>query len=148
MADYNRIVIKDGNGYTESFTKQVAAATLPGTLVKVDANGKYAVAGSGDDEARLLILGERDEIGETINTAYTADDTGKAYELIPNRTVQIRAVVANYSEGDALTNADNGLVQKATTNGQRVIGHIWRDQNVTTAGNFVVVRLGQGSVVA
>ena len=145
---YNRIVIKDGNGYTESFPAQVVAATKPGTLVKLDSNGKFAVASNTDDEARLFILGNRDYIGETLETAYTADDTGVGYELLPNRTAQIRAVVANYAVGDPLTIADNGLVQKATATGARVIGHIDRAVNITTAGNFVQVRLSQGSVVA
>lgn len=144
---FNRIVIKDGNGYTESFTKQVAAATLPGTLVKLDTNGKFAVAAAADDEQRLWILGDRDNAGDTVNTAYTADDTGVGYEIIPNRTVQIRAAVANYIEGDPVTNADSGYVQKATVAGSRVIGHIDRAQNITTAGDFVIVRLTQGSVV-
>ena len=145
---FNRIVIKDLTGYTESFTAQVAAATKPGTLVKFDSNGKFAVAGAGDDEARLFVLGNRDYIGETIETAYTADDTGVGYEIIPNRTVQIRAVVANYAQGDALTVADNGYVQKATTNGQAVLGHIDRAINITTAADFVQVRCSQGKVVA
>ena len=145
---YNRIVIKDGTGYTESFTKRLAAATKPGYLVKLDANGKFAVAANTDDEARLFVLGNRDYIGETIEDAYRADDSGVGYEIIPNRTVQIRAVVANYVEGDPLTVADNGLVQKATTAGQRVLGHIDFAHNVTTAGDFVTVRCSQGSVVA
>ena len=145
---FNRIVIKDLTGYTESFSAQVVAATKPGYLVKYDSNGKFAVAGSGDDEARLFVLGNRDYIGETIETAYNADDTGVGYEIIPNRTVQIRAVVANYAQGDPLTVADNGLVQKATTTGQAVLGHIDRAINITTAGNFVQVRCSQGKVVA
>ena len=141
----NRIVIKDGQ-YTESFTAQVAAATLPGRLVKLDSNGKFAVAGAGDDEARLFVLGERDYIGETINTAYTADDTGVGYELIPNRTVQIRAAAANYVKGDALTCGANGLAVKASTAGERVFGHVDQAKNVTTAAEFIKVRLSQGSV--
>ena len=145
---FNRIVVKDLTGYTESFSKQVAAATKPGTLVKLDSDGKFAVAANTDDEARLFVLGNRDYTGETIETAYTADDIGVGYEIIPNRTVQIRAVVANYAEGDALTVADNGYVQKATTTGQAVLGHIDRDENVATAGEFVLVRCSQGQVVA
>ena len=151
VGPFNRIVIKDGNGYTESFPAQVAAATKPGTLVKFDSNGKFAVAGAGDDEARLFILGERDYIGEILNDAYNADDTGVGYEIIPNRTVQIRAAAATYVVGDPITCGANGYAVKASTAGERVIGHVDRALTVAatdlgTNKQLLTVRLGQGSV--
>ena len=145
---FNRVVIKDGNGYIESFSAQVAAATKPLTLVKYDSNGKFAVADAGDDEARLFVLGNRDYIGETLETAYNADDTGVGYEIIPNRTVQLRATVGTYAKGDPLTVAANGLVQKATLANQAVLGHIDRGATITSGGsNIVQVRCSQGKVV-
>ena len=137
---YNRIVIKDGNRTTESFTKPVANAVKPGTLVKLNSSGNFTTAGSGDDNQRLFVLGDRDNFGETVETTYTANDTGIAYELIPNRTVQIRGIAATFTEGQPVTIADGGKVTATVGANDKVLGHV--DFTATVTDNQLVeVRL-------
>ena len=150
----NRIIVKDGNGYTESFPARIkalsgaaASASLrPGNVVKLllsgSDEGKFQVAaGTADADQRLFVLAERDYIGETINTAYTDGDTAHGYELIPNRTATIRSAVDNYVKGSPITLGTNGLIKLADTANEPVIGHADEKINIGTAGNFVKVRL-------
>ena len=140
----NRIVRKY-EGYLESFTEQLAATSKPGTVVKYDNAGKFAVAGADDNKERLFVLDARQALGESVDTSISANETVDAYEIVPDRTYDIRAANATYAKGTALTVSANGYVATAAT-GDRVIGHANSATTITTAGNLLTVRTSQGSI--
>lgn len=147
---YNRILVKDGNACTETFTKRVNAALKPGVLVKIALSGadigKFVVAGATDDKERLFALSNRMGLGETIDSTYAANDTAQAYEIIPNRTLNLRSVAGSFEVGTPVTLAASGAVTSTIADDDRIIGYA--DEKVTTTATqpFVIVRIVQGAI--
>ena len=140
----NRILIRAGGTVDETVSKQVTTALNPGVIVKI-ASGKFAVAGAGDDKERLFVLNGRSYRGTDLNSAYTADDVGDAYEILPSRCLQVRVANATYTEGTAVSVAANGGIATAAS-GDRVIGYIDATKTTTASDPFVNVAISQGAV--
>ena len=139
----NRILQKR-NGWVESYNKRVSAALLPGTLCVVNSSGQYAAAAADSDRELLYVLDGREYLGQANDQAYTAGDSGIAYEVQPERTFQIRAAAGTYGVNAKLTCAANGYVGAAGAN-DSVIGYHDGDASVTaTAGDLIFVRIAQG----
>ena len=111
----NKIVVKV-EGFLESFSAVLNGANtvkyLPGTIVKLNSSGQFVKAVATDANDRLFVLNTRDYLGDLVSTEQSGGDTAAAFELIPNRTVQLRAT------GAAL--ATNAKV-KVTANGQVIV---------------------------
>lgn len=97
MAIHRKIVIKH-EGTLESFAAKLDGANTvkytPGTIVKLNASGNFAKAAATDANDRLFVLNTRDYVGDLTSEEQSGGDTGNAFELIPNRTVQLRKTAA------------------------------------------------------
>lgn len=101
----------------ETINLPVAAGHTPGIAVKVTA-GKLAVA--TDATGRWFILGNRRFLGQDINTAYTADETGVAYRVEGEQEYYVRLTAAAYTVGQELTIGAGGVF-KAAASGEQVV---------------------------
>lgn len=84
----------------ETINFPVAGAYLPGIVV-----GKVAdeLVAADDATSRLLILSNRRFMGQDIDTAYVAGDTGVAYRAESDQEYQARFSAGTYAQGDELT---------------------------------------------
>lgn len=95
----------------ETINLPVASALLPGVVVKKNTTGGVAVA--ADATGRLLILGNRRFIGQDINTAYAANETGVQYRVEVDQEYNVRLAAAAYTVGQELTVGAGGIFKAA-----------------------------------
>ena len=116
MALHRKIVIKV-DGFLESFAAKLNGANTvkykPGEIVKLNSSGNFEKAAAADSNTRLFVLNTRDYVGDLLSEEQSGGDTASAFELIPNRTVQIRKITSG--AGNAIT--VNGDVQISGTAG-------------------------------
>jgi hypothetical protein len=93
---------------------KVAGAYLPGTFCTANATTlTQATTGVG----RLLLLSNREFIGQDLPDAYATGDTAVAYELQPGDNFIARFAAGTYTVGQELTVAASGrLAVAASTN--------------------------------
>ncbi|WP_242462173.1 hypothetical protein [Erwinia rhapontici] len=95
----------------ETINLPVAGAYLPGVVVKKNTTGGVTVA--ADAAGRLLILGNRRFIGQDINTAYAANETGVQYRVEVDQEYNVRLAAAAYTVGQELTVGAGGIFKAA-----------------------------------
>ena len=141
MAD--KIFVSAGGVDTLPVTLEarVTTALKPGTIVKVNTtDGKFAVAGASDDRAELLVLVNDEGTEQGVETAYTADDTGFAYRIIPGQKLNVRSTAVAWNPGQAVTVADSGQIAAAGAN-DVIVGFVESDYaSAVTAGDLVTIR--------
>lgn len=94
--------------------KTMAAALVPGVAVK-ESGTTYVAATVGT--GRNLLLGNRRQYGQDINTAYSIGETGEVYRMEPEQEYTARLAAAAYTNGQELTIGAGGVwVAAATTN--------------------------------
>ncbi|MFP2504631.1 hypothetical protein M975_1887 [Buttiauxella brennerae ATCC 51605] len=99
----------------ETINLPVTAASTPGIAVKI-ASGKLAA--STDATGRWLILGNRRFSGQTIDTAYAANETGVAYRVEGEQEYNVRLAAAAYTVGQEITIGAGGVFKAAATGNQ------------------------------
>ena len=93
-------------------TKPVATALLPGVFVEETATQLVALTTA---VAKMpLVLGASDFIGQDVATAYTAGDSGVAFEPRPGQYYQCRVAAAAYTAKQPLTIGASGYLTAAT----------------------------------
>lgn len=97
----------------ETLNLPVASALLPGVVVKKNTAGGVTV--SADATGRLLILGNRRFIGQDIDTAYAATETGVQYRVEVDQEYYVRLAAAAYTIGQELTVGAGGVFKAAAT---------------------------------
>lgn len=95
----------------ETINLQVAGAYLPGVVVKRNGTGGVTVA--VDTTGRLLILSNRRFIGQDINTAYAANESGVQYRVEVDQEYNVRLAAAAYTVGQELTVGAGGILKAA-----------------------------------
>lgn len=95
----------------ETLNLNVATALTPGVVVKKNTNGGVSVA--TDPTGRLLILGNRRFIGQDINTAYAAGETGVQYRVEVDQEYYVQLAAAAYTIGQDLTVGAGGVLKAA-----------------------------------
>lgn len=93
-------------------TKPVATALLPGVFVEETAT-QLAVITTAIAKMPLL-LGMIDFKDQDVTVAYTAGDTGVAYEVRPGQIYQARVAAATYTYKQPLTIGASGYLTAAT----------------------------------
>ncbi|MGA9606523.1 MAG: hypothetical protein WBR21_05825 [Rouxiella badensis] len=96
----------------ETITLNVATALSPGVVVKKNTNGGVSVA--ADPTGRLLILSNRRFLGQDINTAYAAGETGVQYRVEVDQEYYVQLAAAAYTIGQELTVGAGGVLKAAT----------------------------------
>jgi hypothetical protein len=101
----------------ETINLPVTAASNPGIAV-VKSAGKLAAATG--TTGRWLILGNRRFSGQTIDTAYAANETGVAYRAEGEQEYNVRLAAAAYTVGQEITIGAGGVFKAAATGNQVV----------------------------
>ena len=86
--------------------KTMAAALVPGVAVK-ESGTTYVAATVGT--GRNLLLGNRRQYGQDINTAYAVGETGEVYRMEPEQEYTARLAAAAYTKGQELTIGAGGV---------------------------------------
>lgn len=102
----------------ETINLPVASPYQPGIFVRKAANG--VVSAAADATGRLLILGNRRFIGQSIDTPYAATETGVQYRTEPDQEYYVQLAAAAYTVGQELTVGAGGVL-KAAAGGDIVI---------------------------
>lgn len=124
----------------------VAGAYLPGIMVTASATA-LTVATAASMEARLLVLGNADYVGQDLATAYASGDTGVAYEAQPGETYQVRLGAATYTANQMLTIGASGYLVAATA-GDVVYAYFKGTAGAVTAGTLTDVEIANSFVMA
>lgn len=123
----------------ETINVQISTALTPGVAVKKLA-AKATVA--ADAKGRIFILGNRRFYGQTIDTAYAADETAVLYRSEPEQEYYVQLVAAAYTIGQELTVGAGGVF-KAAAAGDVVLATFDEKANRTLAaqgfGDIVIV---------
>ena len=121
--------------------KQVTTALTPGTIVKVSTStDKFEVAGADDDRAELLVLTNDRGTEQGVDTAYTADDTGFAYRILPGQKLNVRSTAVAWNPGQAVTVAASGQIAAAGAS-DVILGFVEENYaSAVTAGDLVTIR--------
>lgn len=96
----------------ETINLPVSGDYLPGVVVKKNTASGVTVA--TDATGRLLILGNRRFIGQDINTAYAANETGVQYRVEVDQEYNVRLAAAAYTIGQELTVGAGGVLKSAS----------------------------------
>lgn len=112
----------------ETLNIAVTGAYLPGVAV-VTSTGTVAADGLG----RFGILSNRRMLGQDIDTAYAADETGIVYRVEPEQEYQVRTSAAAYTAGQELTVTTAGVF-KAAASGEAVVA-VCDGAKTTTSGS-------------
>lgn len=97
---------------------KTAGAYLPGTFCSASASTLTQATTAAQ---RVLLLANRDNYDQDVNTAYASGDTAVAYELVPTEKYLARFAAATYTYGQELTVAASGRLAAAST-GNVVVG--------------------------
>ena len=128
-----------------STSKPVTGALLPGTMVEETATNLIQLTTAIDK--RPLVLINSDFLGQDLVTAYTAGDTGIAFEPGVNDRFQIALAAATYTANQPLTIAAAGrLAAAATTN--PIVAYFADTPGVFTAGQLADVVWANSSAKA
>ena len=113
----------------------VASTPLPCSIVTWDANDKLVAAGASDTNDELFVLDKQRLRGQGIDTAYVADDPGRAYRCVTGLRTQVRLAAGSYTGQQALKLAASGQMQPASGT-DTIIAYLDRSDagTVTTAG--------------
>ena len=103
-----------------TITATIVGALLPGVLVKKTSTGSLTIAGSGDSDEDLYLLGQREWFEQGLQTAYKTGDSGVAWVLRPTLVYQCRLAAATYAVGDELTVGASGYLTKTVSTGEIV----------------------------
>ncbi len=95
----------------ETINLNVATALSPGVVVKKNTSGGVSVA--TDPTGRLLILSNRRFLGQDINTAYAAGETGVQYRVEVDQEYYVQLAAAAYTIGQELTVGAGGVLKAA-----------------------------------
>ena len=90
-------------------TLKFTAATLPGLAVSITA-GQFVLAATSKTD--FFITHNRAYIGETVDTAVPAGETGEAFKPVPQYEFNVRFAAATYAPGAVLSIA-NGQFKAA-----------------------------------
>lgn len=93
----------------DSRTLKFTASTLPGLAVSITA-GQFVLAATS--RADFFITHNRAYIGETVDTAIPAGETGEAFKPVPQYEFNVRFAAATYAPGAVLSIA-NGQFKAA-----------------------------------
>ena len=96
----------------ETINLPVAAASNPGIAVTKSAGKLAAATGT---TSRWLILGNRRFSGQTIDTAYAANETGVGYRVEGEQEYNVRLAAAAYTVGQEITIGAGGVFKAAAT---------------------------------
>nr|UVX56649.1 MAG: protein of unknown function DUF2190 [Bacteriophage sp.] len=111
----------------ETINVQIATALTPGVAVKkLAANATVAT----DAKGRIFILGNRRFYGQTIDTAYAANETAVLYRAEPDQEYYVQLAAAAYTIGQELTVGAAGVF-KAAASGDVVIAFFDEKANRT-----------------
>lgn len=111
----------------ETINVQIATALTPGVAVKkLAANATVATHAEG----RIFILGNRRFYGQTIDTAYAANETAVLYRAEPGQEYYVQLAAAAYTIGQELTVGAAGVF-KAAAAGDVVIAFFDEKANRT-----------------
>lgn len=111
----------------ETINVQIDTALTPGVAVKkLAANATVATGAKG----RIFILGNRRFYGQTIDTAYAANETAVLYRAEPDQEYYVQLAAAAYTIGQELTVGDAGVF-KAAAAGDVVIAFFDEKANRT-----------------
>lgn len=123
----------------ETINVQISTALTPGVAVKKLA-AKATVA--ADAKGRIFILGNRRFYGQTIDTAYAADEMAVLYRSEPEQEYYVQLAAAAYTIGQELTVGAAGVF-KAAAAGDVVLATFDEKANRTLAaqgfGDIVIV---------
>ena len=111
----------------------VASTPMPCSMVTWDSNDKLVVAGTADTNDEIFVLDKQRLRGQGIDTAYKADDPGRAYRCVTGLRAQVRLAAGTYTGQQALKLAANGQVQPASGT-DTVIAYLDRDDAGTVSG--------------
>lgn len=123
-----------------------AGAYLPGILC-TDNGTTLTVATASDIEKSLVLLGNRDFVGQDLATAYASGDTAVSYFPQPGEVWQARLANATYALGAALTIGASGYLTAAAA-GERVIAWFAGTAGAHTAGQLADVRIANSFNIA
>lgn len=112
----------------ETINLPVIGAYLPGSFVNITAANKLESAPSGG--GRPLILGNRRFTGQSVLTAYVADETGVAYRLVPDDEYCAILAAATYQRNQELSIL-NGTLRKSQAGD--VVNFIYNEDERTLA---------------
>ncbi|WYC18279.1 capsid stabilizing protein [Citrobacter phage vB_CfrS_K1M] len=112
----------------ETINVQIATALTPGVAVKkLAANATVAADAT---KGRIFILGNRRFYGQTIDTAYAANETAVLYRAGPEQEYYVQLAAAAYTIGQELTVGAAGVF-KAAVAGDLVIAFFDEKANRT-----------------
>lgn len=117
----------------ETINVQIATALTPGVAVKkLAANATVATVATvaTDAKGRIFILGNRRFYGQTIDTAYAANETAVLYRAEPDQEYYVQLAAAAYTIGQELTVGADGVF-KAAAGGDVVIAFFDEKANRT-----------------
>ena len=115
-------------------SRVTAAATRPGTFVKIDSSGKYAVAATADVGTELLFVTKNNALrGESVQTEVAANTTIGAFQSIQDgRVLAVRAAAGTYTAGQKLQLTAAGIVTNQTgSNG--IVAYVEAGTTITAA---------------
>lgn len=126
-------------------SKPVATALLPGVWVEETATQLVVLTTA---IAKLpFLLGAIDFKDQDIATAYTAGDTGVAFEVRPGQIYQSRVAAATYTAKQPLTIAASGYLAAATA-GTIVVAFFDDTPGAKSAGALVDVVIANSYTAA
>ncbi len=115
MATTAKQIYRGMNERKETTTNlKVAGAYLPGTFCTASATTLTQTA-SGVSQGRLLLLANREFMGQSVADAYPSGDTAEAYELAEGDDFIARFDAATYTYGQELSIGTNGRLKAAAT---------------------------------
>lgn len=144
MSRYRRINI-DGKSITE--TRLTAAALLPGTLVVIDAAGKFAQATAA--AGRLYVINPANHQGLEIRDAIPAGDSAVGEYVEEGRELAILCPAGTYKKDSPIKLGANGQGAIATADTDGVLGYS-QDAVTIAVGqtDLIRVRFRVGTVAA
>lgn len=120
----------------------VAGAYLPGIFVTSD-DAELTQATTAI-EKQLFLLSNSRFLEQDIATAYAADDSAVAYEVLPGEKYQARMAAATYAVGDPLTVDSDGRLAAAGA-ASVVVAYFRGTAGAHSAGDFADVDIANGS---
>ena len=138
----NTILLDSGVG-TRVITKTAlvndSSGIKPGTICKLDSNGEFVKAGSGDKNTALYVLDRRGYLGETVDAVQADNNTASAFEVLPGMTFQVRAGGDSFVLNAKVAAGNNGqLVDSGATD--QTFGVVVEASTSTTADRLIKVR--------
>ena len=143
---YRRVNI-DGKSITE--TRVAAASLIPGSVVEINANDKFAQATTPFTGKRLYVLNPAYHQGLDIAAAIPSGDSAVGEYLEDNRELAVRVAAGTYTKDQPLTIVSGAFAAVPTTAGTYPIVGYSQDGLTVGAGavDFLRVRVQTGDTV-